>query len=117
MEFVDFDASAARQAREACLFAARALDATASWLTAAADGQLDRWSGASRIGFDAEADDIARALRREADDLEDTAEAISRALADGEALDGTRRQAHLEAEHERERERERHRLEQLGGVA
>lgn len=33
MEFVDFDASAARQAREACLFAAQALDATASRLS------------------------------------------------------------------------------------
>lgn len=113
MEFVDFDASAARQAREACLFAAQALDATASRLSAAADGRLGCWSGASRIGFDAEADDVARALRREAGDLEATAEAIARALAASEVLDDTRRQARIEAERQREGER----LEWFGDVA
>ncbi|MBW3645429.1 MAG: hypothetical protein KY441_08000 [Actinobacteria bacterium] len=111
MQFVDFDEYAARQAGEVCRSAAQALDAAASRLTSAADGRLGHWSGASRIGFDANADDIARALRREAGDLEATAEAISRALAEAEALDDTRRQAHLEAE------REHQRLERLGGVA
>lgn len=111
MEFVDFDRSAARQAIEACRSAAEVLAAAAARLTSAADGQLGSWSGESRIGFDANADDIARALRRESADLEETADAISQALADAQALEESRRQARLQMEWERER------LERAGGAA
>ena len=114
MEFVDFDESAARRAIEACMTAASDLDAAAERLVGASDGRLGAWSGASRIGFDANADDIARILRTEAGNLEETADAIRRAFADALAEDDERRQERQE-QLEEEQEQRRRELESVGG--
>ena len=113
MEFVDFDEAAARRAIEACTSAAADLDHGAERLVQASQGQLGVWSGQSRIGFDANADDIARVLRIEAGNLEDTADAIRRALADALEEDDERRQDRQEQLEEVEEQR-RLELESVG---
>ncbi len=114
MEFVDFDEAIARQAIEACMTAASDLDAAAQRLVQVSAGQLGAWSGASRLGFDANADDLAQILRTEAGNLEETADAIRQALADALAADEERRRERQE-QLEEEQERRRLELEGVGG--
>ena len=114
MEFVDFDEAAARRAIQACTSASTKLGDAADRLFQASDGQLGAWSGESRIGFDANADDIAQVLRTEVGNLEETADAIRRALADALAEDDERRRERQE-QLEREEEQRRLELEGVGG--